>query len=125
MEFPADLKYTESHEYVKIEGDIAIVGISDHAQDQLGEIVFAELPDVGDTFSKGDEMCNLESSKAVGEVKAPVSGEIVEINEALEDEPEKVNAEPYAGGFLVKIKMSDPSEVDSLMDAAAYQAKLE
>jgi glycine cleavage system H protein len=125
MNFPTDIKYAESHEWVKVEGDIAIVGVSDHAQDQLGEIVFAELPDVGDSFSKGDEMCNLESSKAVGEVKAPVSGEIVEVNETLEDEPEKVNADPYGEGFLVKIKMSDPSEVDSMMDAAAYQATLE
>ncbi|MHA1776004.1 MAG: glycine cleavage system protein GcvH [Promethearchaeota archaeon] len=125
MEFPENLKYAETHEWVRVEGDIAVVGITDHAQDQLGEIVFAELPEVGDSFGKDDEMCNIESSKAVGEVRAPVSGEIVEINEALEDEPEKINAEPYGAGFLVKIKMSDPSEVDSLMDAAAYKATLE
>ncbi|RLI63749.1 MAG: glycine cleavage system protein GcvH, partial [Promethearchaeia archaeon] len=101
MEFPENLKYAETHEWVRVEGDIAVVGITDHAQDQLGEIVFAELPEVGDSFGKDDEMCNIESSKAVGEVRAPVSGEIVEINEALEDEPEKINAEPYGAGFLV------------------------
>ncbi|WP_457558337.1 glycine cleavage system protein GcvH [Candidatus Harpocratesius sp.] len=124
MEFPTDLKYAETHEWVKVEGDIAIVGITDHAQDQLGEIVFAELPEVGDTFEKGEEMCSVESSKAVGEALAPVSGEIVEINEALEDEPEKINADPYGEGFLVKIKMSDPSELDSLLDADGYKATL-
>ena len=124
MEFPANLKYAESHEWVSVSGDIATIGVTDHAQDQLGEVVFADLPDVGDTFSQGDELCNIESSKAVGEVKAPVSGEIIEVNEALEDEPERINAEPYAGGFLVKIKMSNPSELDSLLDAAGYQATL-
>jgi len=124
MNIPSDLKYSETHEWVKVEGGIAIVGITDHAQEQLGEIVFAELPSEGDSFSKGDEMANIESSKAVGEVKAPVSGEVVEVNSKLEDEPEAINSEPYGPGFLVKIKMSDPSEVDSLMDAEAYKATL-
>ncbi|MHA1520076.1 MAG: glycine cleavage system protein GcvH [Promethearchaeota archaeon] len=124
MDNPTDLKYAATHEWVKLEGDVATVGVTFHAQDQLGEIVFAELPDVGDSFSQGDDMCNIESSKAVGEVHAPVSGEVIAINEALEDEPEKINSEPYTGGYLVKIKMSNPSELDSMLDAAGYQATL-
>ena len=124
MDNPTDLKYLATHEWVKVEGDTVIVGVSFHAQDQLGEIVFAELPEVGDSFSQGDDMCNIESSKAVGEVHAPVSGEVIAINEALEDEPEKINAEPYAGGYLLKMKMSNPSELDSMLDAAGYQATL-
>ncbi len=124
MDNPTDLKYLATHEWVRIDTDVATVGVTDHAQDQLGEIVFAELPDVGDSFSQGDDMCNIESSKAVGEVHAPVSGEVIEVNETLEDEPEKINSEPYTGGYLLKIKMSNPNEVDSLLDAAAYQATL-
>ncbi|MHA1721160.1 MAG: glycine cleavage system protein GcvH [Promethearchaeia archaeon] len=124
MEFPNDLKYQATHEWVKIEGDIAIVGISDHAQDQLGEIVFVELPSVGDSLEKGAVGANVESSKAVGEVVAPVSGEVTEVNEKLEDEPEIVNSSPYGDGWIFKIKMSNPSEADSLLDAAGYQATL-
>ena len=124
MEFPNDLKYQATHEWVKIEGDTAIVGISDHAQDQLGEIVFVELPSVGDSLEKGAVGANVESSKAVGEVVAPVSGEVTEVNEKLEDEPEIVNSSPYGDGWIFKIKMSNPSEADSLLDAAGYQATL-
>ncbi len=124
MNFPANLKYTETHEWVRVEGDIAVVGITDHAQEQLGEIVFVELPSVGAACTKGTEFGTVESSKAVGEIKAPVSGKITEINSALEDEPGTVNSDPYGKGFLVKIKMSDPAEVKSLLDAKAYQAKL-
>ena len=123
MEFPTDLKYQATHEWVKIEGDIATVGISDHAQDQLGEIVFVELPDTG-VLEKGAVAANVESSKAVGEVVMPVSGEVTAVNENLEDEPEKVNSSPYGDGWLFKIKMSNPSEADDLLDAAAYQATL-
>ncbi len=123
MEFPTDLKYQATHEWVKIEGDIATVGISDHAQDQLGEIVFVELPDTG-VLEKGAVAANVESSKAVGEVVMPVSGEVTAVNENLEDEPEKVNSSPYGEGWIFKIKMSNPSEADSLLDVAAYQATL-
>lgn len=124
MEFPTDLKYQATHEWVKIDGDVATVGISAHAQDQLGEIVFVELPSVGDTFEKGAVVANVESSKAVGEVVAPVAGEITAVNENLEDEPEVVNSAPYGEGWIYKIKMSNPSEAASLLDASAYQATL-
>ena len=124
MEFPNDLKYQATHEWVKIDGDVATVGISAHAQDQLGEIVFVELPEVGDTLEKAAVAANVESSKAVGEVVMPIAGEITAVNEKLEDEPETVNSEPYGEGWLFKVKMSNPSEVDSLLDAAAYQATL-
>lgn len=123
MEFPTDLKYLATHEWVKIEGDIATVGISDHAQDQLGEIVFVELPDTG-VLEKGAVAANVESSKAVGEVVMPVSGEVTAVNENLEDEPETVNSSPYGNGWIFKVKMSNPSEADGLLDATAYQATL-
>lgn len=121
--FPDDLKYAETHEWVKVEGDIAIVGITEHAAEQLGEIVFVELPEEGDTVSAGGDLANIESAKAVGEVHAPVSGEVVAVNEDLDDEPEKINEVPYEA-FLFKIKMSDPSELDKLLDAAGYQGTL-
>lgn len=123
VNIPEDLKYVESHEWVKVEDDIAIVGISEHAAEQLGEIVFVELPEEGDEFGAGDDVANIESAKAVGEVKAPVSGEIIEVNGDLEDEPEKINEAPYEA-FLFKIKMSDPSELDKLLDATAYKSTL-
>ena len=124
VNIPDGLKYAETHEWVKVEGDIAIIGVSDHAQDQLGEIVFAELPEVGDKATAGEVIVNLESAKAVGEVHAPISGEIIEINEALDDEPEKVNSNCYDEGFLYKCKIADASEIDKLLDAAAYKGKL-
>ena len=123
VNIPEDLKYMESHEWVKVEDDVAIVGISEHAAEQLGEIVFVELPEEDEEFEAGDDVANIESAKAVGEVKAPVSGEIIEINEDLEDEPEKINEAPYEA-FLFKIKMSDKSELDKLLDAAAYKETL-
>jgi glycine cleavage system H protein len=121
MDIPSDLKYAETHEWVRIEGDVAIVGISDFAQEQLGDIVFVEVPEVGTALGKGDDAASIESAKAVGEVKAPLSGEVTEVNEALEDEPETVNSSPYGDGWLFKMKISNPSEADSLMDAAAYE----
>ena len=124
MEFPGNLKYQATHEWVKIDGDVATVGISDHAQDQLGEIVFVELPSVGDSLGKGDVAANVESSKAVGEVVTPFTGEITAVNENLEDEPEVVNSSPYGDGWIFKIKISNASEADGLLDAAAYQATL-
>ena len=122
MEFPENLKYAETHEWVKVEGDIAVIGISDFAQDQLGDIVYVEVPSVGDTFAMGEDAGSAESSKAVGEVKAPISGEVTEVNEALEDEPELVNTSPYGEGWIYKMKIADPSELDKLLDAAGYQA---
>jgi glycine cleavage system H protein len=120
LNFPEDVKYTKDHEWAKLEGDIVTIGLSDYAQDQLGEIVFVELPEEGDTFSEGDEFGSVESVKAVSEIYLPISGEVVEINEELEDAPELVNTECYTGGWLVKIKPEDPSQLDGLMDQGAY-----
>ena len=111
-----DLKYSDSHEWVKVDGDIATVGITDHAQKELTDIVFVEFPEVGKQMNRGDELCVVESVKSVSETYAPVTGEIVEVNEALEDSPESINSSPYDDGWLVKIKMADASEVDEMMD---------
>ena len=115
-------KYTKDHEYIRAEGDVYVVGISKHAAEQLGDVVFVELPDAGKTFSKGDDMAVVESVKAASDVYAPISGEIVEANAAIVDEPAKVNEEPEGAAWFVKIKASDPSELDGLMDEAAYAA---
>ena len=117
---PDDLKYTKSHEWAKISGDIVTIGLNDYAQDQLGEIVFVELPEAGDTFSKGDEFGSVESVKAVSEIYIPISGEIVEINEDLEDAPELVNESCYDNGWLIKVKPEDVSELNDLMDKDEY-----
>lgn len=120
---PANLKYASSHEWALLEGDIVTVGISDHAQDALGDLVYVELPNVGDNVSQGDEAGVVESVKAASDIYAPVSGEIVEINEALTDSPEIVNSEPYEGGWLYKIRASDVAELDALMSAEEYAAQ--
>lgn len=120
---PAELKYAASHEWARLEGDIVTVGITDHAQDALGDLVYVELPTVGDQINAGDEAGVVESVKAASDIYAPVSGEIVEVNEALADAPETVNSEPYAGGWLYKIKASDVSELDKLLSAAEYEAQ--
>jgi len=120
LNLPDDVKYTEDHEWAKQASDTVTIGINDYAQDQLGEIVFVELPEVGDTFSKGDEFGSVESVKAVSEMYIPVSGEVVEINETLEDAPELVNESCYDNGWIIKLKPADVSELDNLMDKAAY-----
>ncbi len=120
MNLPSELKYAESHEWVRIEGDIAIVGVTEHAQEQLGELVFVELPEVGRTVSAEEATAVVESVKAASDVYAPLSGEVVEVNEALSDKPETVNEACYSDGWLFKLKASDPSELEKLMDAAAY-----
>ena len=120
LSFSEDVKYTKDHEWAQLNGDIVTIGLSDYAQDQLGEIVFVELPEVGDTFSKGDEFGSVESVKAVSEVYIPISGEITQINEALEDAPELVNEDCYKGGWIIRVKPSDLSQLDDLMDKAAY-----
>lgn len=125
MDFPEELKYTEEHEWVLVEDDIATVGITDFAQDQLGDVVFVELPEVGDSVEAGETFGVVESVKAVSDVYAPVSGEVVEINEDLPDEPETLNNSPYDAGWMVKIKLSDPSALGGLMDVAAYQEFVE
>ena len=115
------LKFTEDHEWIKVDGDIATVGISDYAQKALGDIVFVELPDIGASFSKGDDAAVVESVKAASDVYAPVSGEITETNGALEDAPETVNEDPSGAGWFFKLKLTDAAELDSLMDEAAYK----
>lgn len=120
---PENLKYASSHEWALLEGDVVTVGISDHAQDALGDLVYVELPNVGDTVSQGDEAGVVESVKAASDIYAPVSGEIIEINEALTDSPEIVNSEPYEGGWLYKIRVSDVAELDALMSAEEYAAQ--
>ena len=120
LNLPDDVKYTKDHEWAKKDSDIVTIGINDYAQDQLGEIVFVELPEVGDTFSEGDEFGSVESVKAVSEMYIPISGEIVQINEALEDAPELVNESCYDNGWIIKVKPDDVSQLDNLMDKPAY-----
>lgn len=122
--YPEDLIYHPEHDWAKIDGDIATFGITWFAQDALGEVVFFEPPAVGTSVSKDASYAEIESVKAVSEVVAPLSGEIVEVNEALEAAPETINDDPYGSGWMVKIKLSDPSEVASLLDPAAYKALL-
>jgi len=122
--YPPELSYHEEHDWARIEGDIATFGITWYAQDQLGEVVFFDPPEVGKTLRKGDPYAEVESVKAVSDVIAPLSGEITEVNEALSSAPEAINEDPYDSGWMVKVRLSDPSEVDSLMDAAAYQESL-
>lgn len=119
----SDSKFTQDHEWIRMDDDeTGVCGISEYAQDQLGELVFVELPEVGQEVSQGSEVAVIESVKAAGELKAPVSGTVVEINETLADEPETVNNDPQGDGWFVKIKLNDPSELDGLMDEDAYQA---
>ncbi len=121
----ATISHTKEHELISIDGDVATVGISDHAQEQLGEIVFVDLPDVGKTLSKNDDMAVVESVKAASDVYAPVSGEVVAINDTLADEPAQVNDSPEDKGWFCKLRISDTSELSDLMDADAYQSFLE
>lgn len=114
------LRYAESHEWVKIEGDIATVGITDYAQHALGNIVYVDMPEVGDEVTAGEDFGAVESVKAASDLICPVSGEVVEINEALEDTPEAINEDAYSN-WIIKVKMSDPGEVDALLDPAAYE----
>ncbi len=125
METPKDLKYSATHEWSKVEGDTVTVGITDFAQDQLGDVVFVELPEEGKTFSAGDPVAVVESVKTASDIYAPVSGEVVEVNGGLEDAPEKLNESPYEGGWLFKLRMSDESETGSLLSAEDYEASAE
>ncbi len=123
---PSELRYASTHEWVRPEGDgVFTVGISEHAQDLLGDMVFVELPDVGDQVSAGDDIAVAESVKAASDVYTPISGEIIEVNESLEDSPEQVNADPYGDGWMFKIKADDPSEIDALLDAEGYENSIE
>lgn len=121
MNIPEELKYTKDHEWVRIDGDTATVGITDFAQGELGDIVYVEVETLDETLEKDEVFGTVEAVKTVSDLFLPLSGEIVEFNEALEDEPETVNSDPYGEGWMIKIKISDASEVDSLLDAAAYK----
>ena len=123
--YPDDLLYHPEHDWARIEGDTATFGITWYAQDALGEVVFFEPPKVGATVTKDQPYTEVESVKAVSDVFAPLSGEVIEVNEALAESPETINAEPYGEGWLVKVKLSDPSEVETLMDAASYEGTLQ
>ena len=118
---PEDLHYSKDHEWVRVEGDTAVVGITDYAQDSLGDVVYVELPKEGENFAANESFGSVESVKAVSEVFSPVSGSISGINESLTDEPEKVNNDPYGEGWMIRVKMSSPGEVDSLLTAAEYE----
>ncbi|MDH3661082.1 MAG: glycine cleavage system protein GcvH [Alphaproteobacteria bacterium] len=121
----ATIRYTKEHEWLRIDDSVATVGISDHAQEQLGEIVFVDLPDAGKSLSRNEDMAVVESVKAASDVYAPISGEVVEINETLADNPAQVNDSPEDKGWFVKLKIANPAELDDLMDADAYQQYLE
>ena len=123
--YPDDRRYTKSHEWIRLDGDVATVGISDHAQKELGEIVFVELPEVGEIFDANEEFGTIESVKAVSELFLPVAGEILELNKVLADEPGAVNEDPHGDGWLVKIKISSDAELDELMNAADYEKFIE
>ena len=120
LNLPDDLRYTDDHEWAKADGEKIKVGITDYAQDQLGEIIFVEVPEVGDTLNKGDNFGSLESVKAVSDMVMPVGGEVLAVNTALADAPEMLNQDPYGGGWIIEIKPGDPSELDPLMDKTAY-----
>ena len=126
-ETPSDLKFLDSHEWIKVDDNTVIVGISDHAQNELGEVVFVELPAIGDEFVSGDEAAVVESVKAASEVYTPLSGEVIEVNEALEENPELVNTSPYEDGWFFKLKVSDENlgSIDSLMTAEEYSSMLD
>lgn len=119
--YPEDFRYTKEHEWVKLVGDVAVIGITAHAQDQLGDVVFVELPQVAAKLHAGQTFGTVESVKAVSDIYSPVSGDVMEINEALLDTPEKLNEDPHGEGWLVKAKISNKSELDGLMSAADYQ----
>jgi len=125
LNLPEDVRYADDHEWARLDGEKVRIGIDDYAQDQLGDIVFVELPNVGDTFAKGDEFGTVESVKAVAELFIPVGGEVLAVNAELEEAPELVNTAPYEAGWMIEIKPSDPAELDALMDKAAYLKMLQ
>jgi len=123
-ELPKDLKYTETHEWVKIQGKTAKVGITDHAQSELTDIVFVELPEEGKEVKKGDELCVVESVKSVSEIYSPISGKILNVNKSIEDSPETINESPYDEGWIVELEIINTSEVEELLDADAYKKSI-
>ncbi|MCI6418882.1 MAG: glycine cleavage system protein GcvH [Paludibacteraceae bacterium] len=124
MNFPENIRYTSEHEWIRVEGDEAYVGITDYAQSELGEIVFIDVPTEGETVAQGEVFGSIEAVKTVSDLNMPVTGEVLEINGALDAQPELVNNDPYGEGWIIRIAVKDAAELDSLMDAAAYQASL-
>ena len=124
MNFPGDIRYTSEHEWIRVEGDEAYVGITDYAQSELGEIVFVDVPTLGETVGQGEVFGSIEAVKTVSDLNMPVTGEVLEINGALDAQPELVNNDPYGEGWIIKISVKDAAELDHLMDANAYQASL-
>jgi len=125
MNIPADLKYTQDHEWVRVDGDIAVVGVTDFAQSELGDVVFVEIETEGEELDKGETFGTVEAVKTVSDLFMPVGGEVIEFNEALADEPELVNKDPYGEGWMIKIKIASTAELEDLLDADAYQAMIE
>ncbi|MFK7946018.1 MAG: glycine cleavage system protein GcvH [Saprospiraceae bacterium] len=124
MEFPQNLKYTEEHEWIRVEDDVAIIGITEYAQGELGDIVYVEVETLDETLAKDDVFGSVEAVKTVSDLYMPVSGKVIEFNEGLEEAPEIVNEDPYGKGWMIKVKMSDLSELEGLMDAEAYKASI-
>lgn len=124
METPKELKYAKTHEWIKVEGEMGMVGITDYAQEQLTDVVFVELPPIGKVISKGETVAVVESVKSVSDIYAPVSGEVTEVNKELENKPELINKEPYEKGWIFKLKMKNPKEIDSLLSAEEYEKSI-
>lgn len=124
MNFPNTVRYTSEHEWIRVEGEEAYVGITDYAQSELGEIVFIDIPTLGETLAQGEVFGSVEAVKTVSDLNMPAGGEVLALNEALEAHPELVNEDPYGEGWMVRIRLTDPSELDTLMDAAAYEASI-
>ena len=125
LEYPSDLKYLDTHEYVRLEGEIATIGITAFAVDQLGDVVFLELPEIGDAVTKGDTFGNIESVKAVEDLNSPVTGTVIERNDNMIESPEQVAEDPYGEGWLLKVRVNDPGEIDDAMTADEYSAQVE
>ena len=125
MSVPADLKYTSEHEWIRVEGDEIVVGVTDFAQGELGDVVFIEIETEGENLSRGDTFGTIEAVKTVSDLYMPVDGEVVEVNSALEDSPELVNSEPFGGGWMIRIRVRDPTQLDDLLSAADYKALIE
>ncbi|MCL2561804.1 MAG: glycine cleavage system protein GcvH [Rikenellaceae bacterium] len=122
MNIPSDLRYSKDHEWIKVDGDAAYIGITDFAQSQLGDIVFVDVPSVGETLDAGDVFGSIEAVKTVSDLLLPLSGEVVEFNESLNDAPDAVNKDPYGGGWIIKVRINDMSQLDTLLDAEGYKA---
>ena len=122
MDIPADLRYSADHEWIRVDGNVVTIGITEYAQDALGDVVFVEVPDAGRTVAAGESFSEVESTKSVSDIYAPISGEVSEVNDALDSTPELLNSDPYGAGWICRITVADPGELDGLMDADAYRA---